>query len=200
MLTVITPATNIRLTTVATVKAELGITGTSDDAWIDDTIDRASDTITRYCNRSFAAETVREVVYLDRPTEALLCSRFPVAAVIEIGAGSTMNGAFGYEIERETGLLHSLNSTTVDRIPWPAGKITVNYTSGYVLPGDDGRDLPHDVERAAILLVKAAYFARTRDPLIKSETVPDALQSSYWMGDLPPEVEGILSRWRVVAL
>ena len=197
MLTIITPATNTKLTTVTTVKAEMGITGTSEDAWIGDAIDRASDTITRYCNCVLTREVLQEVIVLKRPTESLMTSRFPlVIAAVEVTVDGT--GAIA-EIDGSNGLIYRLD-TSSNRILWPAGRITVIYGAGYILPGDDGRDLPHDIERAAILLVKSAYFARQRDPLLKSENIPDALQSSYWMGDLPPEVEGILSRYRQVAL
>lgn len=197
MLTVITPATNTRLTTVATVKAELGITGSTEDAWTGDAIDRASGTITRYCNCVLTREVLQETIILKRPTESLMLTRFPVViADVEVtvdGTGATA------EIDGSNGLIYRLD-TSGNRILWPAGRITVIYGAGYILPGDDGRDLPHDIERAAILLVKASYFSRQRDPLLKSENIPDALQSSWWMGDLPPEVEGILSRYRQVAL
>lgn len=72
--------------------------------------------------------------------------------------------------------------------------------TGHILPGDPGRTLPYDIERACITLVKAYYFSRQRDPLVKSENIQDAVQSSYWIGALPPEVEGILSLHRQPAI
>lgn len=198
MLTVLKPATNTQLTTVATVKTELGIyNGPADDIWIADAIDRASDTITRYCNCVLTREVLQETIVLKRPTESLMLTRFPVViADVEVTVDGT--GALT-EVDGFSGLVYRLDASG-NRILWAAGRIVVIYGAGYILPGDDGRDLPYDLERAAILLVKSAYFARQRDPLLKSENIPDALQSSYWMGDLPPEVEGILSRYRVVAL
>lgn len=197
MLTVITPATNTRLTTVAAIKAEMGITSGADDAWFQDAIERASDTIARYCNRTFAREIFQETVYLNRPAESLMVSRFPmVVATVEVDVDGT--GALT-EIDGNNGLIYRLDASG-NRISWPAGKITVIYGAGHILPGDPGRDLPYDLERACLLLAKAAHFARTRDPLIKSENIPDAVQSSYWMGDLPPEVEGLLSPYRHPAI
>ena len=78
----------------------------------------------------------------------------------------------------------------------------VDYRAGYVLPGEPDRTLPDDIERAAIMLVKAAWFARTRDPLIRSEDVSGVTNTTYWVGgfgnggSLPPDVEGLLSKHR----
>lgn len=48
MLTVITSAASHDLTTVAAVKAELAVSGSGDDAWLADTITRASATVRRW--------------------------------------------------------------------------------------------------------------------------------------------------------
>jgi hypothetical protein len=197
MLTVLTPATNFKLTTIEAVKSELGIVGTAEDAWIADAIDRASDTITRFCNCVLTREVLQETIVLKRPTESLMLTRFPVViADVEVTVDGT--GALT-EVDGFSGLVYRLDASG-NRICWPAGRIVVIYGAGYILPADVGRDLPHDIERAAILVVKASYFSRQRDPLLKSESIEDAVQSSWWMGGLPPEVEGILSRYRQVAL
>jgi hypothetical protein len=75
-----------------------------------------------------------------------------------------------------------------------------------VLPGDPDRTLPEDIERAVIMLVKIAWFARTRDPLIRSEDVSGITNTTYWVGGfgngstLPPDVECILYRYRPPAI
>src|SRR5512132_4147159 len=84
----------------------------------------------------------------------------------------------------------------------PSQRSWLDYQAGYVLPGEPGRTLPDDIERAAIMLVKAAWFARTRDPLIRSEDVSGITNTTYWVGgfgngaSLPPDVEGLLAKHR----
>src|SRR5687768_15087326 len=60
MLQVIAAAATHDLTTLATFKEEAEVSGTADDTFISQLIRQASGDIARYCNRTFAAETVRE--------------------------------------------------------------------------------------------------------------------------------------------
>ena len=63
---------------------------------------------------------------------------------------------------------------------------------------------PKDIERAALTLVKGEWFARNRDPLIRSEDVHGVMSTTYWVGglnagaSLPPDVEGLLAKHRQV--
>jgi len=59
-LSVTTPAQTTRLTTVAAVQAELGLSAGTDDALILRMIDRASSAIVNYCRRPFAREALTE--------------------------------------------------------------------------------------------------------------------------------------------
>ena len=61
-LTVTTAAPKTRLTTVARVKAELGITASTDDTLLGDLVDRASAAIVSYCHRVFAREAIYETM------------------------------------------------------------------------------------------------------------------------------------------
>ena len=86
----------------------------------------------------------------------------------------------------------------------PAAKIVVVYAAGYRLPGDPQRDLPEDLERVCLETVKARWFARLRDPLVKGEQVQGIASADYWVpstraGDpgLPPSVVGLLQRYRL---
>jgi hypothetical protein len=116
-----------------------------------------------------------------------------------IEAGAALAGS-DFEAEADNGLLYRLAGDG-ERTDW-CGKIVIDYQAGYILPGEPGRTLPDDIERAAILLVKTAWFARTRDPLIRSESTPSVYEATYWVGgfgngaSLPPEVEGLLSKHR----
>ncbi|WP_096704232.1 hypothetical protein [Magnetospirillum sp. 15-1] len=205
MLTILTPATNTRLTTVAAIKAEMGITSGADDAWFQDAIERASAAVRSWCNCIFTQETISQVIRLQHPEDSLMLTRVPVVSVDIIAVNGKELGAGDYEHDAATGLIYRLDAAG-DHIRWPTGKVVVEYSAGFILPGDPGRTLPHDVERATLLLMKADYFGRQRDPLVKSENVSDALSTSYWVGGfrdggtLPPEVEGLLSPYRHPAI
>lgn len=80
---------------------------------------------------------------------------------------------------------------------WPGLPITIVYQAGYA-------SLPPDLSDAALQLVKARWFARTRDPRLRSENVAGAYDATWWFaagpgseGDLPPDIKAMLDRYRV---
>lgn len=201
MLTIVRPAESHRLTTLAVVKGELRLTGGADDAYLAGLVDQASAAVRTWCGRTFAAEAVREAV--DAPRSAgLMLSRWPVVSIEAVTvAGLSCNPAL-FEAD-ESGTFYRLDGAG-QRIGWCFGRIVVEYTAGFILPGKPGRTLPEDIERATLTLVKAEFFARTRDPLIRSEDVNGAVSTAYQVGgfgsSLPPDVEGLLSRHRQVSI
>ncbi|MBI1207244.1 MAG: hypothetical protein GC191_08140 [Azospirillum sp.] len=67
--------------------------------------------------------------------------------------------------------------------------------------------LPPEIERAALILAKTAYFGRARDPLVRREDVPDGGTTEYWVGSvgartagLPDDLAGQLAPWRLRAV
>lgn len=216
MLVVTVPATNHRLVTLEVVKAELRVTGTSEDDFLGNAIDRASAAIERWCNRVFAVETVRETFARSQlagfhmpafgnSSDSLVLTRWPVVSLVSVTESGSALATSAYEFDPASGLLYRLGNGGLRR-PWMNGAAVVEYQAGYVLPGDDGRDLPADIERAAVMLVKAEWFARDRDPLVKTEDVTGVLATTYWVGGipgggtLPPDVEGLLSPYRSPAV
>lgn len=201
MLTVTAPADSHRLTTLAAIKGEMRLSGGADDEFLSDLIDRASATIRRWCGRTFALETVRETFRLSAPIETLSLSRWPVVSVASVIEAGNPLAAGDFETEDDTALVYRLTGSD-SRRHWPAGKIVVEYQAGYILPGKPGRTLPEDVERATIMLVKAGWFGRSRDPLVRTEDVSGVLSTTFWVGgfgegaSLPPDVEGLLSPHR----
>ena len=85
---------------------------------------------------------------------------------------------------------------------WTAWKVRVTYVAGWVLPGDSGTiTLPEEIEEAAIELIKLARTARTRDPLVKSETVDGVGRQDFWVGgigegSLPPNITMKIDAYR----
>jgi hypothetical protein len=81
---------------------------------------------------------------------------------------------------------------------WPAFPIVVLYQAGFT-----AATLPTDLIDAVQLMVKQAWFARTRDPMLKQENVAGAYEASYWIsafvdrGAMTPEVTSLLDAYRV---
>jgi hypothetical protein len=80
---------------------------------------------------------------------------------------------------------------------WPTLPIVIVYSAGF-----DPQEA--DIEDAAIDLVKASWFGRRRDPMVKSENIEGVWQADYWFGtgpggpgDLPNYVKDKIERYRV---
>ena len=77
---------------------------------------------------------------------------------------------------------------------WGQGPILVLYPAGFT-----AATVPPDLQDGILQLIKARYFARQRDPLIKSENVQGDYSVSYLSGPddgLPGSVQATLDRYR----
>lgn len=191
MLTVLTPAASHDLTTLEAVKAELEVTGTLDDTVIAALIRQASATIARFCRRVFALETVRQVVTiygrLDQAAgaEFLFLDRTPVAEIVSITVDGIALAPADYELDAENGKLFRLSGGYP--VGWWGCRTVIVYRAGYdLLPG-----LPHDIERAAVDLVKRYYYGRSRDPALRSEQVLDVIDQAFTSTASEPMVDGL---------
>lgn len=200
ILTVTTPAAARALCTLAAVKAELSITGTTLDAQLNLRIADASAAIEGYCGRQFCRQGLTEVLRGVCVEELRLAQR-PVASITSLTAdGALLVSGTDYEADTEAGVLYRLSSDA--HVWWSAAKITVVYAAGYLLPDQASADLPADVARACVLTVCAAQLSQGRDLSIRSESAQDVGQVSYLdpregMEALPPQVAGLLARHRV---
>jgi hypothetical protein len=199
ILTIVTPAASAALTDVNAAQAELGLDGTEDITYIQQQIAAASAAIASWCGRTFAREVLREVWRDVSWQEVVSLSRYPVASIASVVADGETLAAEDYECDIESGMLYRLSAD--ERTRWTARKLTVNYTAGYILPGNAGRNLPHDVQRACILMVAAQHNARGRDPLLRSESAQDVGQVSYLdpragMEAMPPQAAALLAPYR----
>ena len=199
MLTVVTPAVTGDLTVLATVKAELGIQGSAEDAYLSSLICQASGMLAAFCGRpSFGTERLRQVERLERPRDAILLKRNLQPRVLSVAEDGTVLPTSVYELSGA--LLYRLEAD--HRVPWVADrKIEITYDSGYdLLTG-----LPHDLERACLEVIKATYHARARDPLLRSESV-EGIGASAWldprtgMEALPPQAAALAAPYRAWAL
>ncbi|CAB4142648.1 gp6 domain containing protein [uncultured Caudovirales phage] len=197
-LAVTSPASTRDLTVLDTVKAELGIVGTSDDAYLADLIRQASDLIARFCRRpeGFGRETVTQTWRLDRDPPCLILARDIAPAVASVTEDGTALASTDWLLDGS--LLYRLQ--TDRQVAWTASKVVVSYAAGFALL----TDVPYDLERCCIDLVRAGWRGRGRDPALKSMRVPDVLDVSYWggpdatVGGVPKDIADRLapySRW-----
>lgn len=225
ILTVITDALSRDLTTLATVKDELGITDGTSNARLSRWIHEASGLIESYCDQVFAQQTVQETFrqfhiphstfHLLRnhgqPTPRsgpLVLRRHPVASIVSVVEDDafeddgttplTLVEGLDFEVDAETGLLWRLLNDHPSY--WVAQKTVVTYTGGYALIGD----LPYPIEQACITMVKHRWSARDRDPMLRQQSIPGVIEQQFWVGAtgtsgaLPPEVEDMLCRFREI--
>lgn len=198
LLTVTTPATVFDLSVLADVKDDLAIAVSTYDATLLRYLSEASLAIAKACGRVFAQEAVSEQFRFEaRPQPMLILTRWPVSAVASIVEDSTTLIGADWEVDAVTGRLYRLRADY--KSWWTASKITVAYTAGYNLAANGA---PKDLQAAARSLIKSRWFAKARDPLVKSEEVPGVLRQDYWVGGLPgeggfpPDVEDIVSLYR----
>ena len=201
MLTVVTPATSTRLTTVERARALLGFAA-GQDALALRSIDVASAVVVDWCRRPFALETVRETIPWSDSREGILLARGPVTAFASVKQDGVDLAASEYAYDQQLGRLYRQDAGGHLFRWW--GSVTVEYSAGYTLPADTGTwTLPPPVERAAILLAGAVMSAVDRDPLIRTETVEGVGSTTWWVpgsSGLPsPEAESLLHPYRRVA-
>lgn len=225
ILTITVPATSQDLTTVATVKAELGITGTDSDDRLATLIDQASGIVAEYCGRSFGEETLTETFRLgfsgfsahgfsssipilysggdSAPVGGpLILSRRPVSSVKSVEETGELLVAADYELDPDPGMLYRMSGDQWSM--WRGGKIVVVYIAGYALVDS----LPQGIERACIELVKSYWSAGSRDPALRrlSITTPgvETIDQEFWINQagvpaMPREVIDLLATHRAIS-
>jgi Phage gp6-like head-tail connector protein len=198
LVTVLAAAATYDLTDLATVKDELGITGTADDGRLTRWISGASARIARACNRVFPEEGLSELfrrvhrhhawTHLDGELAPLRLSRRPVTVLAGIDVDGSALSTSDWELDARTGEVWRL--TNDRRTHWHGSKITVTYSAGYY-------PLPNDLREAALTLIRHRWAMGTRDPLMRSFSIDGVGAESYWVpagggpGELPPDLQPI---------
>lgn len=187
--TVVTAAKSRDLTTLATAKDELQITGTSYDKRLKRWITEESATVERYCGRRLVSETLQQtfVVHQDvnQPTTDLRLALWPVTAILSVTWDNVVLTPDQWHLDAEAGLLRRYDAFQDCWVPWfdygsfyyrsYPSIVVVQYTGGYTL----GIDLPPDIEAATLMQLQYRKSAGTRDPTIRSESVPNVLSTTY---------------------
>lgn len=204
MIEIITPAESKRLTTLDAVKADLGITGTASDEALGALIDQFSDTIAAWCGRTFGGETVRETrdVRARDDRHEMLLGRWPIASVDSITVTGIALAPGDYVLDPAKGELLYRGTATRFAL-WPVGESIIEYGTGYALPGEAERTLPHDIERACIIMIRSAWHGMRRDPALRSEEHAGVATFTYFAanGDaLSIEAQALLSPYRLLSV
>lgn len=214
ILSVTSEARTNDLTTLDTVKDELGITTRDNDARLSRLISQASGVAATWCSRAFGSETVVETFFPERPTwtrqrssfhgciDALPLRCVPVSSIASILVDGDAVSSDLWRLDADAGLVYALDASGSPNVWFISKSAVVTYTGGYVLL--DG--LPDGVEAAVISLVKQYWFAGARDPLVKSEDIPGVLRTEFWVGgigkpgELPPDVVALLAPHRRITV
>jgi hypothetical protein len=169
------------LTVLETVKQELGITDNNSDALLARIISEQSEVAASFCRRPFAQATIIDSFRVSLSADApLMPSRRPIVTISEVIEEGTTLIETDYEYDEITGFLWKLDSSQ-ERSWWSAGKTVVSYVGGYELL----TTLPRDIERAVLILIKESWFALSRDPRARAETVDGIGRTELWVGGIP---------------
>ena len=210
--TVITPATAKRLTTVENVRGDLGLgVNTPPGPQLQRWIDQASQQAATFCRRTFGRETVRERFDFCRSgiigeCGGILLDRSPVVSIASVKAGGLLLAPDAYATDGR--MLYRMDGD--ERRCWSGRDLVVQYEAGWLLPSEErtvngiataAEDLPADIERAVIQLVGVAISASGRDMMVKSEDVEGVGSTSWYVqganAALPhPEAEATLAQYR----
>lgn len=176
--TVLTAPASAALTTLEAVKRECAISSLTDDVYLTEQIDRASELIASHCDRVFGLMQVQSTFRLCGWPMKLRLRQLPVTQIVSITAGgTTLDPAVDYEAVLAEGALYRLTNDI--RVAWTASKVIVTYWGGWRLPRDDGRTLPGPVEQACIEVVRARLSGRGRDAGIRSEVTEGVGATTY---------------------
>lgn len=206
-LTVTAAATDTALTTLPTIKNELNITNTTDDAFLVDLIKQASAAIVTYCDRVFAKQTYLETQVGTNKIKLVL-SQIPVVSISSILFNNTTIATSSYDLDKETGVLNrAVGWPSSDRsfsniVPHPSGEgreyLKITYVAGYDTPGSTATStLPSDIERACIDLVKFWHDRRYNNPAVRSQRIGDASETLFEMtsAGIPKNIAAMLDRY-----
>jgi hypothetical protein len=201
MLTVLETSAQ-RLTTAETAIQAGMVDATLAAAEIERLIGAASGTIARHCNRVFGRRRLRERFW--GTSGALIASQSPVMEIHAITVDGAELDPAGYEVDAEAGLLYRLDAAG-ERCPWYGRRLVVEYSAGWILPGEDDRDLPGEVEQACLLVVSDLVAGAGRDPRLRSESV-EGVGAVSWLDprqgteQLPSLAVGYLAGFRRPAI
>jgi len=130
------------LTTLANVKALLGITDTVSDDILENYIDAATEAIENYCKRRFTSTTYTDEVYDGTGTKYLNLKHYPVTAITVREKLISDYGSDSWDDLQDEWFQFQENGRVIYNIGFDEGfsNYRFTYVAGYVVIPDDVRD------------------------------------------------------------
>ena len=163
------------LTTKAKVKAQLGISDTTYDDYLDELITNISALVETYCNRNFTQASYTEYFDTNKGDKKLFLRNLPVSSLSSV---SYKTGNFGNPVyvafnSNDYLLKDSQTLVFAGSLPDSEQFVKVVYTGGYLIDfdteGSATHTLPNDLELAVTELV-ALNFQQRQSEGVLSET------------------------------
>lgn len=208
------------LTTLDALKSELGITGTDDDSYLESTIERTSAALQSAIGRKVYYESGIVEYVRGGHTPFVVVARAPIVSITSIvlddGDETYIYAADEYRAQSDdSGIVERLDGwwpSTADivgvqptHLPSTQRRtIKVTYTGGWVTPqqaADDAtltRDLPYDIEDAALALATLRYRMRGRDTGIQSRknlSASVSFETGALAGTYPDAVQRVIASY-----
>lgn len=185
----------ITLVTLSEMKAELGLTDTTDDAVLTGLITRLEGRFDDHCRRAFAREAA-VVEYFDGGQFSLYLRHWPIESVASVHISAdqewtdeTLLPATDYRIYTERGRIGYCRGA----IAWPAGvrNIRAIYTGGYAAPGVTPPAGEFAVPEAlrGLFVMQCAYEFRNRLHLGEQSVSAQGASVSMAPADFLPAVK-----------
>lgn len=219
-ITVVTPPTHTRLTTVDAVAEQLQLSSselTTNETRIEALIDRASTFVTTYTGRTFGVRTLKETLVSPNTMPMmggfrLILTGTPVNSITEVKHNDSVIDSTYYFIEDpEAGFVFHkyrffsstiytgpivLQPTRYGQYDWE-----ITYDCGYVMPEDtENRTLPYDLEMAVIQMVANSYRGQSIDTSVSRETIGESSVSysrTTRQGSIPEGTMDILDYYKI---
>jgi hypothetical protein len=177
-LTIVTPNTDRSLLTLGERRAAAGVSDGSRDAELTALGNYVDAMITKACQvaRAGAApptlrlESVSETYRLKSTQTCLIVARFPVVEFGDVVENDTVLADAEYEIDGRC--IYRISNGA--RTCWPCGAVVVPYSAGYAV-------VPADLKYAAMKFMQGELSRGSRDPLLRSVSIPDVISKDYWV-------------------
>ena len=210
MLRVVTPAAARAFTDLVTVKADLGLSGTDQDARLARFIREAGEFIERTCGRVFPRETVEETVE-GSDDVLLVLERRPVVEIVSVLCGgevlldATVEDADAGLLRRDEGWLRQsiLAPSLFSGFPIASGaavqRYTIRYTAGYkmvdyAVPAEC--NLPDSLIGIATDYVRYRFEGRSVDQSLSQHRMGDETEVYRQGREILVDFETRLFPWR----
>lgn len=176
------------LTTLAAVKAYLGITAATQDALLAALIDRGSAFAESYCGRTIASTVYSNEAYDYKRDgngrDMIFLRQVPVITFSSLSDKGTVIDPTNYVIDTRVGIVRLVNGLTFSQNPQA---VLATYTAGFA-------STPVDLEGAVIELVASKFKLKDRIGLAGQTIAGESI--SYSIKDIPDGVKAVLDIYK----